>query len=100
MNTSPAGLSAQGRSMPPKILPVLHCLYTMALTMSEEPATAYSRATGCMKSSPLPEGHAFPAFPPKSPRLLDKTNLVCGKADLEDGVEGLREEGADALEAG
>ena len=33
-------------------------------------------------------------------QLLVKTNLVCGKADLEDGVEGLREEGADALEAG
>ena len=32
--------------------------------------------------------------------LLVKTNLVCGKADLEDGVEGLREEGADAIEAG
>ena len=32
--------------------------------------------------------------------LLEKMNLVCGRADLEDGLEGLREEGADALEAG
>ena len=38
--------------MPPKILPVL-CLYTMALTMSEEPVTAYSRATGRIASDRL-----------------------------------------------
>ena len=32
--------------------------------------------------------------------LLDKMTVVCGRADLEDGSEGLCEEGADALEAG
>ena len=33
-------------------------------------------------------------------RLLEEMSLVCGRADLEDGLEGLRVEGADALEAG
>ena len=33
-------------------------------------------------------------------RLLEETSLVCGRADLEDGLEGLCEEGADALEVG
>jgi hypothetical protein len=37
---------------------------------------------------------------PSVNKLLEKMNLVCGRADLEDGLEGLREEGADALEAG
>ena len=32
--------------------------------------------------------------------LLEEMSLVCGRADLEDGLEGLRVEGADALEAG
>ena len=32
--------------------------------------------------------------------LLEKMNLSRGRADLEDGLEGLREDGADALEAG
>ena len=32
--------------------------------------------------------------------LLEETSLVCGRADLEDGLEGLCEEGADALEVG
>ena len=32
--------------------------------------------------------------------LLDKMTVVCERADLEDGPEGLYEEGADALEAG
>ena len=42
------------------------------------------------------------ALPPRiNPAiLLEEKNLVCGRADLEDGLEGLREEGADALEAG
>ena len=31
---------------------------------------------------------------------LEKMNLSRGRADLEDGLEGLREDGADALEAG
>lgn len=34
------------------------------------------------------------------PLLLEKMNLSRGRADLEDGLEGLREDGADALEAG
>ena len=33
-------------------------------------------------------------------QLLEETSLVCGRADLEDGLEGLCEEGADALEVG
>ena len=40
------------------------------------------------------------AFPREFTLLLEKMNLSRGRADLEDGLEGLREDGADALEAG
>ena len=40
------------------------------------------------------------AFEPRRNVLLVKMTLVCGRADLEDGAEGLCEEGADTLEAG
>ena len=56
---------------------------------------------GLQRGRRHPRAGVVPFVDPwRETQLLEKMNLSRGRADLEDGLEGLREDGADALEAG